>query len=270
MEKKKILNRKIFFYIILGLSIVVVNYLYLLNLENKKKSHEPFYRALKSNDKDLVLSFLEKGFNINKKPYKQVTPLVYACRYLDRDMVKLLLDHGADVHNRQKRIYPLRQAAMRGDLEILKLLLKYGADVHFRLRPDDKCNYMDPAFTAFEGAAAAGHVDIVRYLFENYNISEDELNNALIDASGFNQTDVMLFLFDNHSYKKSIINKALFEAVRCNNEYFEAVKVLIDKGADVNYVDGKYNVLAEAIYHKHFKTIKFLKEHGAKLNKRIN
>ncbi len=75
-----------------------------------------------------------------------------------REIVELLLEHGADVHQRGVNDYtPLHWAAGEGDLETVDLLLAHGADPNEITRIDD----ME---TALEVAAVAGHTGVVERL----------------------------------------------------------------------------------------------------------
>jgi ankyrin repeat protein len=73
-------------------------------------------------------------------------------------LVKLLLDHGADVGQRGVNDYtPLHLAAAQGDLEMVATLLAHGADAEAITRIDDY-------ETALEVASAAGHAKVVDVL----------------------------------------------------------------------------------------------------------
>ena len=77
------------------------------------------------------------------------------------EIVKLLLEHGANVHTLD--YWALRIAAYNGHTEIVKLLLEHGADIHAR---DD---------LALRWAARNGHTDTVELLKE-WSKNNDRLN----------------------------------------------------------------------------------------------
>jgi ankyrin repeat protein len=246
--------------------MLVGNCLYIESIESNQ---EKIYQALKDNNHSAILALLKEGLDLNIKPRKHTTPLIYACRHSNYDTIKLLLEHGADVHNKGGVRYPLRQAIMRGDFKIVKLLLDYGADIHYRNREGCEETYYIINDTAFELAAIVGQIKILEYLYKNYKIPEEEFNNALVYSSRENQGKIMLFLFNNHSFPSSIINKALARCIFTNSENFNAVKILIDRGANVNYIYNNKSMLDYAIHYKHSKILKLLKEHGAKTAKEI-
>jgi len=74
------------------------------------------------------------------------------------EVVKLLLEQGADVHAGYD--YALRKAAMHDHTEVVKLLLEQGADVH---AIDDY---------ALRWAACSGHTEIVNILQKHIDNKE--------------------------------------------------------------------------------------------------
>jgi ankyrin repeat protein len=72
------------------------------------------------------------------------------------DMVKLLLDKGADVNAKGEHGWrPLMEAANRGHSEVTKLLLKKGADVNLK---------HEYGWTALKIAKGKGNKEIVALL----------------------------------------------------------------------------------------------------------
>ena len=89
-------------------------------------------QACKNNKKSVVQTFLKRGgIDVNKRDESGNTPLIYVCMKNARDLVKLLLDNGADagLGNNQDRM-PLHFAAETGNSEIISLLTAAGADVN--------------------------------------------------------------------------------------------------------------------------------------------
>jgi ankyrin repeat protein len=71
--------------------------------------------------------------------YNEYNVLALACGNDNVEIVRILLDAGADVNEGGKRAIPIARAAHMGHLEVVKLLLKRGADVN-RCAPGDKDN----------------------------------------------------------------------------------------------------------------------------------
>ena len=75
------------------------------------------------------------------------------------DIVRRLLDRGADVNERNKHlITPLAIASKQGNLAIARTLIKYGAEVNSR----DKFGW-----TSLHRAAQEGHIEVVELLLDN-------------------------------------------------------------------------------------------------------
>jgi uncharacterized protein len=88
----------------------------------------------------------------------QNTPLHAAAAGKNRDMVRVLLEHGADANARQHGGWTaLHAASQNGDVEMVRLLLAGGADVN--ARADNQQNAMDLALTK-------GHEAVVELLDE--------------------------------------------------------------------------------------------------------
>lgn len=84
------------------------------------------------------------------------------------DVVRLLIDRGADIHVRKDE--PLRNASAYGNLDVVRLLIDRGANIHVR---DDE---------ALMWASRWGHQEVVRLLLERGNI----LWESIIDDSKAN------------------------------------------------------------------------------------
>lgn len=84
-------------------------------------------------------------------------------------------------------------------------------------------------------------------------------------ASGMNYVEALVYLFRDCDITQDTINEALDNAVGWGN--IGAVKFLLDKGGDVNYlsVDGDY-LLESAIYYDKYDVAKLLLSYGAIVN----
>jgi cytohesin len=93
------------------------------------------HTAVVAGDEKIVQLLLDRGANVNTLNNFLMTPLHIAAEEGNRlAIARLLLDRGADVNGgktaeRREGHTPLHQAAMSGDLEVLKLLVDRGADL---------------------------------------------------------------------------------------------------------------------------------------------
>ena len=83
---------------------------------------------------NVVAFLLENGANINDKEYRDLidqTPLIIAAFNGCTDIVKMLLDAGANIeHKNDQGENALISAAQEGNINVVKILLDAGADVN--------------------------------------------------------------------------------------------------------------------------------------------
>jgi ankyrin repeat protein len=166
-------------------------------------SDEALFEAIKAQDIAKVRYLLDHGVNVNAlvketsdKPYEKwwyewETPLTKAIWTKNRDLVRLLLERGADPNARTEFVEqgmegnilftryrtPLISAIAKDDIEMVRLLLQWGANV----------NTEGGATLVPLIVAAPWHPEIVQLLLEqkgidvnathNTNISWDEYEN---------------------------------------------------------------------------------------------
>ena len=106
---------------------------YKFDLNNIKDTNgeTPLYLACENSHTELVKLLLEHGADANIKSEYGYTPLYRACDKDNTEVVKLLLEHGADVNSKDNYGNTLLYSACKNNnTELAKLLLEYGADVN--------------------------------------------------------------------------------------------------------------------------------------------
>jgi len=154
-----------------------------------------------------------------------------ASREGNLDVIKFLVDKGADVNSKDKDGYaPLNRAALAGHLDIVKYLVnKGGADVNAK---DEDGN------TPLYYAAGKGHLDIVKFLVNkgaDVNSQNIDEYTPLIDAAREGHIKVVNFLANRGAdinAKNKHGHTAIYYAKNKGNT--EIVKSLLYKLKHVN------------------------------------
>ncbi|PZD29497.1 vegetative incompatibility protein HET-E-1 [Pyrenophora tritici-repentis] len=178
-------------------------------------------------------------------------------------VVKTLLDKGADVNAQGGRFGNALQAASYGGYEqVVKALLDNGADVN--AQGGDYNN-------ALQAASVRGHEQVVKRLLDagaDVNAQGEEYSNALYAASARGHEQVVKRLLDagaDVNAQGEVYDNALQAASR--GGYEQVVKMLLDKGAEVNAQGGRYgNALYIASARGHEQVVKMLLDKGADVN----
>jgi ankyrin repeat protein len=131
-------------------------------------------KASKIGDADLVQKLLASGANIKDRDERGHTPLHLAAESGYLEVVKILVEKGADVNAPQlisgEAIWgwtPVSAAASRGHLEVTTYLSEKGGKLYKRGGPLDY-------FSVMNGAAASGNLELVKFLHEEKNLPINE------------------------------------------------------------------------------------------------
>jgi len=157
------------------------------------------------------------------------TALHQACQHESREMVELLLEHGADIHaKRTNGVMPIHLAAGVGNIYAVKKFLE--ANIPADVQGDDK-NATPLFFAAEHGCLEIANLLIDRGADVDYQI-KDKLRSPLHQA--------------------------------CQNGHKDVVVRLIEAGAMVNVIDKKkLTPLHMAAYNDEVEVVRYLVEHKA-------
>lgn len=232
---------------------------------SKAKHRTALWWSLIKCHKEAVKLLLRKGINVNVRDKDGATALMWAENL--PDIVNLLLEEGADINAVDKNsATALMWASDNGHTEKVKLLLRKDANVNAK----DK-----DGRTALMDAADGGHTEIVRLLLgkgADVNAKNNMGRTALMyTAKGHKETPAEV-MRDIYVANKSLtgadilLTTAAYEN-GAHTEYItdiETVKLLLEKGADVNARNkwGK-TALMYAADEGHTDIVKLLVEKGA-------
>ncbi|MEJ2719445.1 MAG: ankyrin repeat domain-containing protein [Deltaproteobacteria bacterium] len=164
-----------------------------------------------------VVRLLKTGANMQASDKKyRMTPLMWACHKNHPEVVKVLLDRGADVNARYGNPQtPLMKAAREGNLEIVRLLLKHGAEVNAK---------SDIGDTPLHLAAWKGHLDVAKLLLNN---------GAIVNMKGAQgETPLMVAALNGRVYVAQLLLRRGADADARNAKGETALQLASQRGHD--------------------------------------
>jgi len=188
-----------------------------------------FFAAIRAGDSSKVQSMLEGDPSLGEAKNEQGQSPVVAAVYSGRSAVRdLLIARGAHLE--------FHEAVAAGQLELVEHFIEKDADLSRSYSPD--------GFPVLALAAAFGHFDVVKYLFEKGG----DVTAVATNGTGYN---------------------ALTGAVASGRE--EITIWLLENGADANYRYGAgYSPLLTAAANGHLNIVKDLLVHGADVYAKTN
>ncbi|CAH0042172.1 unnamed protein product [Clonostachys rhizophaga] len=197
--------------------------------------------AAKGGHRDVVRLLLEHGAEPNARPAScdGLTALQAAAKYGHLHIVEDLIRHGAKINAASASTggcTALQGAALNGHLQIVEDLIRHGAKIN-------AASASTGGYTALQGAALNGHMEVLKYLIE--------MGAQVID--------------DSIKYKKlSALQGAAL------NGHLEIVEYLLARQADINEVpdlqSGLNAALSAAALGGHMKILRRLHDGGARID----
>jgi uncharacterized protein len=209
------------------------------NVDSRDAEWPSLHLAVGVGHKDVVKLLLDHSAEVDAKNNEGVTPLYLAAVEGHKDVVKLLLDHGAEVDAKNNEgVTPLYLAAVEGHKDVVKLLLDHGAEV------DAKNTEGKSALSRASSGGEEGHLDVVKLLFERgacVNAQNNYGETALISAAKWKNHEIVMSLLDkgaDANVKKHDGETALMYASRKGHfntpANLNTVRALLDNAAEVN------------------------------------
>lgn len=205
--------------------------------EMLRKTHLILQRAVLDGQLDVVKYLVEHGADIHYGNDKILIDAV-STGYLD--IIKYLVSIGININ----RLYedPLSEAATRGYLDIVKYLLSQGANIH---QNND---------LALISAVFAENLDVVDYLLSQGADIHAQNDSALMRAISGRNLDVVKYLVEHGADIHSGYDQAL--TIASMKGYLDIVKYLVDEGANI------YDVaIQEAFEHRHHDVVNYLRQY---------
>jgi len=183
----------------------------------------------------------EKGFDVNVlkagERGSHSTPMHGAAAYGHPEMVKYLIDKGADVNIANDFGYtPILGAASGGNVEGIQYLIDAGADINTKLPNGESLIHM---------AARGGNVEVLKMLVDNgvdINQKTDFGRIPLINAIYSEQLEAIKYLVEHGANLNNRNNNgATVMHAAMYRDSIEVVEYLIKKGAPVDETENNGN-----------------------------
>ena len=220
-------------------------------------------KAAHKGDLSQVKALLESEPDIEERNVLASKGLYYASATDYTEIVKFLLENGANVHGLDEWAHwtPLHGAAGHGQAKVMKILLANGADVN-------RCGRGKLGATPLYAATAKGKKEAMRILLENgadpdikCESGQSPLLRAVLDEQ-IEIAEILLSCGADINRENANRGTALHVAVALDRP--EIVKYLLSKGADVDVEIGLgYTPLHSAAYCNRLVIARLLLEHGA-------
>ena len=201
----------------------------------------------------------DKGADINWiGPYFH-TALHYATIADQPQMVKWLLEKGAEIGVNGDGRTALHIASVRGNFAVVKHLIKHKCE----LDTVDKFN-----FTPFSLACLRGHFSIIKHFMDSASPGTDlDLDDGLLRAAECGHLNVIEYLLKNNACVNAANNLGETPLSIAARGQFVSTQVLLQNGAKINVVDKRgYTPLQHAVLREQIDIATTLIRHGAYLH----
>ncbi|VDI03597.1 Hypothetical predicted protein [Mytilus galloprovincialis] len=228
------------------------------------KELAPLMLAVQKRWIEMVRMLLDMGADYNKCDKNGTSPVLGACINRHTEVVRMLLDVGADYNKCNNNEWSaVNIACSEGHTEIVKMLLDKGVDYN-------KCN--NNGWSLLKLAGRAGHTEIVKMLLDkgaDYDKCDDNGWSPLKSACIAGHKKIVRMLLDiGADYDKCDDNGCSPLKLAGNAGHKKIVRMLLDKGADYDKCDKNgWSPLKSACIAGHKEIVRMLLDKGADYDK---
>jgi serine/threonine-protein phosphatase 6 regulatory ankyrin repeat subunit B len=239
----------------------------------------PLHEAVLNSSFTQVVKMLRKNESITEKDRSGRTPLHVAVSCRNPELIKLFLQHGADVISADTLLglSPVEYAIKMDDWEMLSLLMEKRPGIRKQVLKGTNCNYMESTDYALCAAAQYGHNDLLTYLISegsSVNVALPGDNGTLLHvAARCQQTETVKLLLQlgasidcqDESGKTSLrvsVETGIFEVKKCFVEHREVAQ----SDTELQHVVNPERTIKKRNSLKIPEVVRELLEHGANVN----
>ncbi|KAJ1548822.1 hypothetical protein HK405_014554 [Cladochytrium tenue] len=224
------------------------------------KTLTPLHIATQGGHIEMVRLLLEHGAEKDARTKKQTTPLHWAAQNGHDRVARLLLDRGADLNARTaEQSTPLHFAGEDGHVEVARLLLERGADKDAR----DEAQLAPLHFAAF-----LGHVEVVRLLLDHSadrDARDLDQQTPLHLAAQAGHIEVVKLLLERGADRDArAVDQSTPLHAATQKGHIPVVQLLLERGADTKACTAdQWMPLHFAAQDGHVEVVRLLLDHNA-------
>ena len=212
-------------------------------------NNQDIFKYIYKDDIQSVKNYIDSGYDLNiKEDEYDCTPLIYATKYKRVEIIKLLLNAGADTNIQNNVGDTALIIAAYDNIEIVKLLLSVGADINKQNK------YGNTALIRVVSNNNNNEItELLLYAGSDIDKQNDEGETALICAAYNNNKENIELLLNYHA-DEFILNNY-------GGSFYDYLNIDNRKYFLKEYPNSVYN----AIYHNYKKSFtEFIKDYNIK------
>jgi ankyrin repeat protein len=231
----------------------------------------PMYSAITKGNIEVIKLLVEHGADIHKLDNHGYSTASLAIFHNQFEVLKYLIENGVDIKENGKSL--LMSACTRKNIEIVKLLVENGSEVNSNPAKDGE--------TPLHVSCSSGYFEIVEYLVsKGASIIAKDMEDFMPIVWASRHGKIKVFEFLLREFRKRIENTKVYqdemEEIRRNIDYsihiaaangnLKIIEFLIREGEDVNKPIEGFTAFQNGAMYGHIELLKLLLANGSKID----